>query len=160
MVARHLADGHLTLAAYAPVFDRAVVLDAKALIFVMALVFAPLLPLAFYRPHRPFGVHIVFALHLYVFVLTLFSLSLLIAEGVYLAGGGGLESPRVDAALSVFNLVACVIYLYLAIGPVYGEQGLMRAIKAAMLSIAVAAIGHRLSVRDIPVHPVHHLKRP
>ena len=117
VLAQSLVDSRLSgrrqaLADYAPLFDAAVVLNAKALIFLMALAFAPLLPLMFYRAHRPAGVHIVFALHLYAFLLLLFCFSLLVAQASFLAGRGGLEAPGVDLLLSLFNLAICLGYLY------------------------------------------------
>jgi hypothetical protein len=148
LVAQRLEARHETLAGYAPIFDAAALLNAKALIILMALVFAPLPALAFRRPKRPLGVHVVFSLHLYTMVLLLFCLSLLLAALERLAGGDGLISPRVDMALSVFNLSACAIYLYLAIGPAYGSRGKTRIVQAILLAVAVAAIviGYRLAI--------------
>src|SRR4029453_17396189 len=116
MVAEHLRAHHLTLTQYAPAFDTAVVLYAKSLIILMALALAPVLAIIFWRSARPIGAHIVFALHLYAFVLLLFCFSIGIAELSLIAGGGGLESPAVDTALSLFNLAACLTYLYLPFG--------------------------------------------
>jgi hypothetical protein len=140
LVAGKLRDKGVPLALYAPVFDHAVVLHAKSLIVLMTIPFALLLPLVFLRQRRPFMVHLTFALHLYTFLLLLFCLSLLVAKASELAGGGGLESTRVDNVLSVFNLAACACYLYLSIGPVYGSTGKLRVLQAGLLSIAVAAI--------------------
>ncbi len=113
MVAAHLKANQLTLAEYTPAFDTAVVLYAKSLIILMVLALAPVLALIFWRSHRPIGVHIVFALHLYAFVLLLFCVSLGITELNLLSGGTGLASPRLDTALSLFNLAACFAYLIL-----------------------------------------------
>ena len=140
MVAAHLRANHLTLAEYAPAFDTAVVLYAKSLIILMVLALAPVLALTFWRSHRPIGAHIVFALHLYAFVLLLFCVSLGITELDLLSGGSGLASPQLDTALSLLNLAACFAYLYLAIGRAYGTQGLTRALAALFLSVCVAAI--------------------
>lgn len=125
---------------YAPVFDRAVVLNAKSLIVLMALAFAPLLPLAFLRDRKAFMVHVTFALHLYTFLLLLFCVALLAASASAVLGWGGLDSPRVDTVLSVLNLAACALYLYLAIGRVYGARGNARVMLALALATAVAAI--------------------
>lgn len=140
MVAAHLKANQLTLAQFAPVFDTAVVLYAKSLIILMAVGLAPILAIVFWRSHRPIGAHIVFALHLYAFVLLLFCLSLGISELDLLGGGAGLASPNVDTVLSLFNLVACFAYLYFAIGKAYGTQGPWRSMAALFLSICVAAI--------------------
>lgn len=125
---------------YAPVFDRAVVLNAKSLIVLMTLPFALLLPLMFLGARRPFMLHVVFALHLYTFLLLLFSLALLAAKFSEWAGGGGIESPLVDNVLSITIFLACTAYLYRAIGSVYGGNKVILAVKSLSLAIAVGAI--------------------
>jgi hypothetical protein len=125
---------------FAPAFDRAVVLNAKSLIVLMTVPFALLLPVVFFREHRPFMAHVVFSLHLYTFLLLLFCLALLAAKASTLLGIGGLESASVDNVISVANLAACMLYIYLAIGPAYGATGAPRVLKAVVLAVAVAAI--------------------
>jgi hypothetical protein len=140
LVGERLAARHVTLSSYAESFDRAAVLNAKAMIILMALAFAPLLPLLFHRARRAFGAHIVFALHAYAFILVLMCVSLAAAEAHLLAGGMGLASPAVDLALTGFNLLACAVYLYFATGAFYGSRGLPRLAKLAVLAIAVGAL--------------------
>ena len=93
-------------------------------------------------------VHVVFSLHLYTFLLLLFSLALLAAKASALAGWGGLDAPGVDNVLTAVNLVACWSYLYFAIAVVYGSSGLARVSQAIALTIAVAAIvpGYRFAL--------------
>jgi hypothetical protein len=140
MVAAHLREEQLTLAQFAPAFDTAVVLYAKSLIILMCLVLAPALALMFWRNRMPIGAHIVFALHLYAFVLLLFCFSLGIAEIDLLMGGAGLASPALDTSLSLLNLLASMTYLYLAIGKAYQASGARRAVAAIMLAATVGAI--------------------
>jgi len=137
-----------TLAAYAAVFDDAVMFNARALMILMVAAFVPLPLLLFHDRHRGAGVHVVFALHLYVFVLALACAALLLAEGQLLLGGGGLRAPAVDLTLSIFNLAACAIYIYLALGPVYQSSGAPRVAKAVALAVAVGAIfvGYRFAI--------------
>lgn len=139
-LAYRLQATQMTLAQYEPTFDRAVVLNAKSLIFLMALPFALLLPLAFLRERRPFMTHVVFALHLYTFLLLLFCLALLAARLSALIGFGGLDTPMVDNVLSVLNLAACAVYVYLAVHPVYGVTGVKRVAQSIALALSVAAI--------------------
>jgi hypothetical protein len=148
MVSWKLEESGTALADYARNFDRAVVVHAKSLIILMTVPFALLLPLVFLRARRPFMTHVVFALHLYTFLLLLFCVALLAAGASTRLGFGGLEVPAVDTALSIFNLAACWLYLYLAIGPVYGAAGARRVLQAAVLAIAVAAIviGYRFAL--------------
>jgi hypothetical protein len=140
LLAQRLQSLHTTLDLYAPVFDRAVVLNAKSLIVLMTMPFALLLALVALRERRPFMAHVVFSLHLYTFLLLLFSAALLAAKASGWLGGGGLETPRVDNVLSIINLVACGIYLYAALGPVYGVRGATRVVQTVVLTIAVGAI--------------------
>ena len=140
IVGERLRAGHVTLEDYAPKFDGAAVLNAKALIILMVLAFAPLPAILFFRRHRPIGVHIVFALHFYAFVLLLFCTSLGIAEIDILTGGAGLLSRRLDLILSVANLLACTAYLHFACGAAYGVAGWPRFVAALLLAIHVALI--------------------
>jgi len=110
LLARRLEATHTTLEQYEPVFDRAVVLNAKSLILLMTIPFALILPLAFFRERRPFMTHVAFSLHLYTFLLLLFCVALLLARFSELLGFGGLDVPRVDNVLSIANLVACTVY--------------------------------------------------
>jgi hypothetical protein len=140
LVSRRLEEKHESLEQYAPLFDRAVVLNAKSLILVMAMLFSVLLPLVFLRNRRPFMAHVVFSLHLYTFLLLVFCVALLVAKLTELAGLGGLEARWVDNVLSVANLLACAGYIYLSIGPVYDARGALRIAKATLLAIAAGAI--------------------
>jgi hypothetical protein len=144
-LSRRLEATQTTLAQYAPLFDRAVVLNAKSLILLMALPLSLLLPLALLRERRPFMTHVVFALHLYTFLLLLFCVALLLAKSSALLGLGGLDTPMVDNVLSIVNLIACAVYIFLAIGPVYGVAGARRgAIAIALtLGVAVIVVGYR-----------------
>ena len=65
-----------------------------------------------------------------------------------LFGGEGLNSAGMDNVLSLFNLAACAVYLYIATGRVYGGNGVIRAVKVALLAPAVAAIllGYRFII--------------
>jgi hypothetical protein len=154
LVARRLEASHSTLDLYAPIFDHAVVQNAKTLIILMVLPFALLLPIVFRRSRQPFAAHVVFSLHFYAFVLLLFCASLLVAAGDLLIGGGGLSSPRVDAALSVFNTLACAVYLYVAMGVVFEARGAVRMAKVGVLALAANAIvvGYRFVVFMITLH--------
>jgi hypothetical protein len=137
---RRLAAKSVTLAAFAPGFDRAAILNAKAMIILMALAFVPVLPLVFRGARKRFGAHVIFALHLYAFILLLFCLSLLLAEAQLRLGGRGLASPAVDMALTLFNLAICTTYLWFAIGSFYGARGVMRGVKALGLAFLVGMI--------------------
>jgi len=121
-------------------FDRSVALNAKSFIVLMTILFSLLLPVTFVRERRPFMAHVVFSLHLYTFLLLIFCVDLLAAKLSELAGLGGLETPWVDNVLSAANLAACALYIYLAVGPVYGATGALRIGKATLLALAAAAI--------------------
>jgi len=151
---RRLETTHLTIEQYEPVFDRAVVLNAKSLVLLMTVPFALLLPLVFLSERRPFMTHAVFSLHLYTFLLLLFCIALVAAKLSALLGLGGLDSAIVDDVLSVANFAACALYAYLAIGPVYGAKGASRVAKALALALAVAVIvlGYRFALFFITLY--------
>lgn len=148
LVGQRLASRGGTLADLAPAFDQAAIFNAKALIILMVLALVPILSAIFYRERRPAGVHIVFALHLYAFILTFLCLALLLAESEHLAGGGGLQSPAVDLALSLFNLAVVAAYTYLAVGRAYGTRGVTRVAEAAIVTAAVGVlfVGYRFVI--------------
>jgi hypothetical protein len=124
------------------------VLNAKSLIVLMTMPFALVLPLVFLGARRPFMVHLAFSLHLYTFMLLVFCAALLIGWISGYLGFGGLEVPSVDTVLSLMILGTCAVYLYVAIGRVYGTRGVAGALKAIALSLVVGAIvlGYRFAL--------------
>jgi len=148
LVDRRLAATHTTLDRFAPLFDRAVVLHAKSLVIAMAVPFALLLPLVFFSSRRPFSIHVVFALHLYAFLLLLFCVALGIAALDAASGGAGLASASVDNLLTALILVCSTAYLHLASGRVYGVAGWGRAARSLLLALAVGVIvvGYRFAI--------------
>ena len=148
LVAAHVAAQHTTVEAYAPRFDGAIALHARSLILVMALAFTPLPALVFRRRGGPLAVHAVFSLHLYAFMLLLFSIATAIPAAGLPFGGERSASRLLDAVLSIGLLLACAGYLYTAIGAVYGGGRAGRILSAAVLTIGVAAIvlGYRFAL--------------
>ncbi len=148
LLTRHLAARHVTYAQYQPLFDQAATLNAKTLIILMVLVFAGVLPLVFLGNRRPLAAHVVFSLHFYAFVLLLFCVALGASALDTAAGGGGLTTGLMDIVLSLFNIAVCAVYLFLAVGRVYGERGAWRIAKVAGLLAVVAAMvpGYRFAI--------------
>jgi len=154
VLARRLEQTRMTVEQYAPIFDRSVVLNAKSLVVLMTLPFALILPLVFLRERRPFMTHVVFSLHLYSLLLLLFCAALVAARISALLGLGGLDVAIVDDVLSVANLAACALYLYLAIGVVYETTGLGRLVKTLALALVAGAIviGYRFALFFITLY--------
>jgi Protein of unknown function (DUF3667) len=148
MVARHLAAKQTTLEAYAPVFDHAVGVNARALVFVMGIPFAILLMLMLGRSARPFAAHIVFTLHFYAFQLLVLCALLLGLLAQHAFGGSGIPSPHMDTALFVLQLVLSAAYLYVAVGKVYGMRRLRRlaVVGALILTAGCAVLGYRFFI--------------
>ncbi|MBW0006643.1 MAG: DUF3667 domain-containing protein [Sphingomonas sp.] len=148
LVADRFGDDEQAIAAFAKSFDRAAIFNAKALIILMVLAFAPAAALLFRGAHRAAGAHIVFALHLYSFVLLVLCVALSVAEASLLLGGGGLASPVVDTWLSLANVAVCGAYIYLAIGPAYSARGLSRTVAAIVLTatLALLFVGYRFAI--------------
>jgi len=136
----HLAKIGQAFAQFAPLFDQALAVNAKSLIGLMVPPFALLMPLVFLRRNQPLAVNMVFSLHFYSFLLLLFCVPLAGMEVSTLLGGPGVPPLLIDQVMSVALLLACAVYLYLAIGPVYEVRGIARVIQAAVLAVAVAAI--------------------
>jgi Protein of unknown function (DUF3667) len=140
LVDRHLAATGQTLADYAPIYDKAVAINAKSLIGLMVLPFALCLSLVFLRKATPFAVQVVFSLHFYAFLLLLFSVPALLAAIEAVFGGSMMLSQLADDILSVVLLTTCVVYLYLAVGKVYGSRGYWRGIQVSLLTVAMVVV--------------------
>jgi hypothetical protein len=139
LVGTKLAAAHTTLAAYTPVFDHAVDVNARSLVILLVLPFTLLLIPLFATSHRPFVTHLVFALHLLAFLLLCSCVLLLLTLLEKWLGGSGLRSPLFDWGLFVVLVAVIATYLYIATGAVYGATGLVRALKVALLAVVIAA---------------------
>lgn len=148
LAGRHVVMNRMTLEAYSPVFNQAVALNAKSLVFLMVLPFALLASLTFWRSRRPFVAHVVFSLHFYAFLLLLLCVSLAAVWVDQMWGGAGLASVAFDHALSIAELAVCAVYLYIAMETVYGAKGFLRVLQVALLVMAAAAIflGYRFAL--------------
>lgn len=140
LVADRLAVLHTTLELYTPVFDRAVAIKARSLIIFMALFFALVPMLLFIRRKRPVVAHAVFSLHLYAFMLLLFSVVTAIPALSAWMGGPGFESSALDYFLANSLLAVCAVYLFFAIRAVYEVTGVVRVLSTLVLAVAVGAI--------------------
>ncbi len=145
---RRLEMNGLSLAAYAPLFDQAAILNAKTLIVLMPMVFFLAPALLFARARRPLAVHGVFALHLYSFLLLLFCACLAISVVVGWFGSRGLEEPWIDTVVAVAILGVCAAYLSRATSVAYGATGWQRVVKVIALTATAAAIflGYRFTI--------------
>jgi Protein of unknown function (DUF3667) len=139
LVASKLSASQTTLAAYAPVFDQAVDVNAKSLVIVLVVPFALLLIPMFHGSGRPFVAHIVFSLHLHAFLLLCACMLLLLAVVEAALGGLALTSTGLDRALFAILIAVVATYLYIATGSVYGATGITRVLKVALLTVIIAA---------------------
>jgi hypothetical protein len=145
-----------TLDVYAPVFDHAMARNARSLVMFMAVSFVAALSLAFYRSGRPLGAHALFSLHVYAFLLLLFSVATVVLPIDLWFGGAGVVSGWQDDAISIALLLACGIYLHVATGEVYGATGASRILKVVALTVAVAGIvlGYRFVLLVITLYTI------
>ncbi|MFM0006495.1 DUF3667 domain-containing protein [Paraburkholderia dipogonis] len=148
LVAERVAKLGTSLRQYTTTFDRAAVLNAKSLIILMVVPFTLLLWMTSLRARKPFVAFVYFSLHLYTFLLLLFSLALAIAAIEVRLGGLGLDSPNVDNILSIINLGLCGGYLFFALKPVFGSHGITRLVKAATMTLMAGLIvlGYRFAI--------------
>jgi Protein of unknown function (DUF3667) len=130
---------HVTVAAYAPVFDHAAASNAKSLVILMAVPFALLLPLLFLRSGRAFAAHIVFALHFYSFQLLLFCAALLVLLLRGWLGGAQQLTPALDTGVFAVLLLLAAIYLYFAVRRFYAARGARLVACVVVLVLAVGA---------------------
>jgi len=148
LVDSRLASKGITVAAYAPQFDGAIALHARSLILLMAIAFAPLPAIVFRRRGRPFAAHAVFSFHLYAYLLLLFSIATALPAAAVPFGGHRSLSQNLDTVLSLTLVVLCAVYLYRAIGVVYGGGRGGRVWAAGGLTVGVVAIvlGYRFAL--------------
>jgi hypothetical protein len=139
LVMRKLEATHTSLAAYAPVFDHAVDVNARSLVILLVLPFTVLLIPLFVTSRRPFVTHLVFALHLLAFLLLCSCVLLLITLLETWLGGAGLRSLLFDWGSFAVLVAVIAAYLYVATGKVYGAIGASRALKVALLAVVIAA---------------------
>src|SRR5262245_60741569 len=140
MTAERLNATHATLESFTPAFNRTVAWLAKTLVIVMTIPFAAVAALLNARGRNAIGVHAVFAVHVYAFLLLLFCGGLVIAAIDVLFGGSGLESARVDTIITVLHVAVWTAYLYVATGRVYDTAVWHRIITTLTLSVSVLAI--------------------
>jgi hypothetical protein len=140
LIARRLEASHTTLALYAPVFDRAVAVNARSLILLMTLAFTPVVSLVFRRSGRPVVAHAAFSIHVYAYLLLLLSVATTVPAIESWIRGGAAPSDALDHALSISLVLACAAYLFAATRTVYGASGVVRVLATAVLAISVAAI--------------------
>jgi hypothetical protein len=155
LIPRRLETLQTTAALYAPRFDSAIALHARSLILLMALSFAILPRLVFRRRRHPFAAHAVFSLHLYAFLLLLLSAGSLL-PAVTVQGGVRSMSDNMDHLLSIALMAGCAIYLYVAIGPVYGGSRMDRLLRALVLTLGATAIvlGYRFVLLLLTLYSV------
>jgi hypothetical protein len=154
LVIARLKDLDTTLDLYRPVFDRAMVVNAKTMIGLMIPALALVLPVTFLSSKQPLAVHAVFALHFYAFLLVLVSVPVCIMAVEPFVGGDGVMSQSMDDAVAIGLLLSCATYLNTAIGRVYGVSGAIRVVLTCVLTFAVAAIflGYRFALFIITLY--------
>lgn len=139
LVARKLEASHMSLAAYTPVFEHAVDVNARSLVILLVLPFTLLLIPLFAGSRRPFVTHLVFSLHLLAFLLLCSCVLLLLTFLETSLGGLGLRSTPVDWGAFAILLAVIATYLYIATGVVYGATGVVRGLKVALLAVVIVA---------------------
>ena len=166
LTAARIAHLATTFAAFQPLFDQAVAVNAKSLMGLMVPPMALALPLVFIRRRQPFAVHVVFAAHFYAFLLVLITVPLLILAAAPLTGLKGLGSgmtmsDAMDTLTSVALAAICAGYFYVAIGRVYGTSGgtsgIWRWFQTAALVVWGALIfeGYKFTLFLITLYSVH-----
>jgi len=140
LAASRFSNDQAALLDYATRFDNQIALNARSLILMMVVAFTPLAALVFRKAKRPFAAHAVFSLHLYAFMLLLFSIATAIPAATVLSGAVRSTSRLLDAVLSIGLLLACAVYVYVGSAAVYGGSRGRRIVQATVLAIGMGAI--------------------
>jgi hypothetical protein len=137
LAADRLAALGTTLEAFAPVFDSAVTVNAKALVALLVPVYALLIFAMFFLSRRPVVVHCVFALHFVAFwlialafLVPLIALPLSIVFELI-----GLSNAAVDGVATWLLIALSAVYAYRAFGRVYGGAAWSRVARAVVLAV-------------------------
>jgi hypothetical protein len=132
-----LADRGTTVAEYAPVFDNAVSVNAKALAVIMVPLFALLAWLLSPLRGRPAVAHFVLALHFGAFFLLWLGIAIPLIGAPISIGlasfGAGSYADGVLAWTAMIPVWAW--YAYTAFGRVYGGPAWARALKSMVFAV-------------------------
>jgi hypothetical protein len=116
-------------------FDRSMATQAKSWIVAMIPMFAVGLAVV-YGFRRYFLEHLIFATHLYAFLLVwIVVAAVVLALGVYAATGMSIARAGANTVVSLTIVAGLLVYLYVALRRVYGD----RPVAAALRSIVLAA---------------------
>jgi hypothetical protein len=128
----------VTREAYAPLFDRAVAVNAKLLAVVLVPMFALLVSLLFLRSRRRAVAHLVFGLHFVAFLLLSLCAMPLVAIPLVVALDLLGASERIaDPIVTWILLPLCGVYAFHAFGRVYGGGMTSRALRSVVLAAAL-----------------------
>jgi hypothetical protein len=121
---------------FAKEFDRSMATNAKSWIFMMIPVFAAGLAVV-YGFRRYFFEHLIFATHLYAFLLVwIVVAAVILALGVYVATGTSIARAGANTVVSIAILAGLLAYLFTALRRVYGDG----PVAAALRSLALGAL--------------------
>ncbi|HZF29773.1 MAG TPA: DUF3667 domain-containing protein [Gammaproteobacteria bacterium] len=138
---RVLAERGTTRADYAPVFDSAVAVNAKALAFMMVPMFALLALVLSPFSGRPLVAHMVFGLHFEAFLLLALAVPLpLIGVPVVAAMELAGKQAYADVVVAWLLIALCAVYAYFAFGRVYGGAVSARLAKAALFAVLMIGV--------------------
>jgi len=124
-------------------FDAAIEGQAKTLIIVMVPIFALLTGAFYWRTRRYYVEHLVFSTHLFAFFLLLVAaLNIwlrLVWRGERIVG---VNLPWLQSDLfgTLVLMFICMVYLWIALGRVYGQGKMKTALKSLALALCIMAV--------------------
>jgi len=143
MVDGELRQRQIAYADYRQRFDVAIEGQAKTLVIVMVPIFALLMGAFFWRTRRYYVEHLVFSTHFFAFFLLLVAA---LNIGLRLVWRGerivGINLPvlQSDAFGTLVMLSICAVYLFVALGRVYGQGKIMRVFKCLALVACIMVV--------------------
>lgn len=151
LVERAVAARSTTVEVFAPAYDHAAVVNAKAFPVLMVAPLAVLAAFLFgWRP-RPFGLHVVFALHFVAFLLLL-QIPLRLSQALLPLLGS--SASVADSSSAYLSLAGSAFFFFGGTKRVYGSRGVGRTLKAALLTATVPVIwvGYRYTIAAITLY--------
>jgi Protein of unknown function (DUF3667) len=155
LVAARMQATHRSVEAYESVYNHAAVVNAKSFIVVMTVPLALMAWALFYRRRPQGAAHVVFALHFYAFWMMAYYA--IVATAIVAVVTGllrGVTPSQNELIFSGMHFAITTVFLYVAIGRVYEERGVMRVVKLVPLAAttAVMLIGYRFLVLLITLY--------
>ncbi len=151
LVDHHLGTTGMSLDQYTPIFNYAETIFSRTLILLMLPPFAVIAGLVFVDRRRLAVTHLVFALHLYAFMLIVLCVlfpAVTVVAHLLIHFGVAVDPELLGWIVTALQVAPCVVYLAWSARAVYDVGPLRRWWSAGLLTLATLGIlyGYRLTL--------------